>query len=538
MVQLAPLPQDRVSGSPLDSFSLAQGSVSVFAHATDLDPEIWRAAFGESHKDFEYYRLIEETMIGQFDYRYLVLFDSRQSPIALQPLILVDQDLSVSARSTITRAVNAIRSFWPRFLRKRILLAGCLVGDGRLGVIAPNDPKQANAMLAETLLVYARSEKISLVALKDFPAELRDDLKPVVADGYTRLAGFPSLVLDLNFASFDEYMQTRLSKVTRKGLRRKLRKTEQVSPPITLEVLNDCSAVIDEIYPLYLRVAERSPVEFEIFTREYFLEAGRRMPDRYRYFIWRQAGKAVAFSFCTIWKDSIYDNDIGFDYEVAHELNLYYVSFRDLIEWALAHRLKYYHSAPFNYDPKLHLRLQLVYVDLYVRHASKIINALIKRVAPFFAPAKSDPVLRQHLEEGEPPITKRVFRWLASPWLQIAINAFIVTASEIFLKLGASQTAHLAQRWAWTGVSGLASAWTWLGIVFVILSLLSWLYVLRHVPLSIAFPLSNVVHVLVPLSCWIFLGELISTRRWCGIALVLIGLFIVAKPFAHIEEKL
>jgi drug/metabolite transporter (DMT)-like permease len=87
-------------------------------------------------------------------------------------------------------------------------------------------------------------------------------------------------------------------------------------------------------------------------------------------------------------------------------------------------------------------------------------------------------------------------------------------------------------------VSGLASAWTWLGIVFVILSLLSWLYVLRHVPLSIAFPLSNVVHVLVPLSCWIFLGELISTRRWCGIGLVLIGLFIVAKPFAHIEEKL
>ena len=84
----------------------------------------------------------------------------------------------------------------------------------------------------------------------------------------------------------------------------------------------------------------------------------------------------------------------------------------------------------------------------------------------------------------------------------------------------------------------LASIWTWLGIVFVILSLFSWLYVLRHMPLSTAFPLSNVVHVLVPLSCWIFLHELISTRRWCGIALVLIGLAVVAKPFSRIEEKL
>ena len=73
---------------------------------------------------------------------------------------------------------------------------------------------------------------------------------------------------------------------------------------------------------------------------------------------------------------------------------------------------------------------------------------------------------------------------------------------------------------------------------FVILSLVSWLYVLRHVPLSLAFPLSNVVHVLVPLASWLFLGELISTRRWWGITLVLIGLIIVAKPVARIEEKL
>jgi multidrug transporter EmrE-like cation transporter len=131
-----------------------------------------------------------------------------------------------------------------------------------------------------------------------------------------------------------------------------------------------------------------------------------------------------------------------------------------------------------------------------------------------------------------------VLRWLASPWLQIALNALIVTASEIFLKLGARDTAGLTRSWNWTGVTGLLSAWTWLGIVFVILSLISWLYVLRHVPLSIAFPLSNVVHVLVPLASWMFLGELIGTTRWWGITLVLIGLIIVAKPVARIEEKL
>src|SRR3982751_6548588 len=101
-----------------------------------------------------------------------------------------------------------------------------------------------------------------------------------------------------------------------------------------------------------------------------------------------------------------------------------------------------------------------------------------------------------------------VFRRLANPWLQIAVNALIVTASEIFLKLGARDTAPLTRSWDWSGTTGLLSPWTWLGIIFMILSLVSWLYVLRHVPLSVAFPLSNVVHVLVPLASWIFLGEL------------------------------
>lgn len=131
-----------------------------------------------------------------------------------------------------------------------------------------------------------------------------------------------------------------------------------------------------------------------------------------------------------------------------------------------------------------------------------------------------------------------MLRWFGNPWLQIALNALIVTASEIFLKFGARETAELTEGWNWTGVTGLLSAWTWIGIVFVILSLVSWLYVLRHVPLSLAFPLSNVVHVLVPLASWLFLGELISTRRWWGITLVLFGLIIVAKPVARIEEKL
>ncbi len=125
-----------------------------------------------------------------------------------------------------------------------------------------------------------------------------------------------------------------------------------------------------------------------------------------------------------------------------------------------------------------------------------------------------------------------------NPWLQLTLSVLCVLVSELLLKRGATDIADLSSAWSWTGVNGLASPLVWLGIAFVIASFVSWLYVLKYIPLTIAFPLSRVVDILVPVSCWIFLGEFISPRRWCGIALVVVGLALVAKPVAQIEERL
>jgi hypothetical protein len=379
---------------PIISFRLPTGTAAVYRRAQDIDQPTWQAAYGGSHKDFNYYDLIERTITGDFIYRYLVLRDSDHKPLLLQPLILVDQDLAVSARFALVWMIEMIRRWRPRFLRAFLLMAGCLVGEAEPGMIAPATLEQVAPLLAAALRAFARSQGISLMTVKDLPATLRNKMSVFLQEGYTRIPGFPPLQLPLDFSTFDEYMRTRLSRVTRKSLRRKLRNSSRQRPPLTVEVLEDCSQVIDEIYPLYLSVVRRSPVDFEVFTREYFVEAGRRMPGRFRYFIWRHEGKAVAFCFCTIWNDTIYDNDIGLDYDVAHDLNLYYVTFRDLISWALKQGLKSYRCAPFNYDPKLHLRLCLQPVDLYVRHHSPVMNALIRLVAPLFSPTKVDPVLR------------------------------------------------------------------------------------------------------------------------------------------------
>ena len=129
-------------------------------------------------------------------------------------------------------------------------------------------------------------------------------------------------------------------------------------------------------------------------------------------------------------------------------------------------------------------------------------------------------------------------RGLRNPWLHLIISVVCVAIYELLLKRGASETADPNSSWSWTGLTGLGSIYVWIAIVFVIVSLLTWLYVLRYLPLSVAFPISQSVHVLIPLGSWLILGENIVTLRWIGIALVSLGLAVVAKPVARLEEEL
>src|SRR5262249_25350760 len=125
-----------------------------------------------------------------------------------------------------------------------------------------------------------------------------------------------------------------------------------------------------------------------------------------------------------------------------------------------------------------------------------------------------------------------------NPWLQLGLSVACVFVSELLLKRGAMDVAEPESGFSWTGLNGLGSPLVWWAILLIIASFISWLYVLRYIPLNLAYPLSRVVDILVPLGCRIFLAERISALRWCGIALVVIGLALVAKPIAKMEERL
>ena len=369
------------------------GRAHVVAKAELIDGRLLEQCFSHLCFDHRHLLAIEKTIPQDFDYRYLVMEDADRNVRAIQPLFLIHQDIMAGLPRPFHKLMNAVRHFFPNFLKLKTLMVGTTVGESHMGAATDSDRAWLGKALHEMVGDYARECKASMIVLKDFHSSYRNHLAPFSNNGYARVPSMPGVKLDLDFDTFEEYMGTHLSKVTRKGLRRKFKKAAS-GAPIEMEVLCDVSRIIEEIYPLYDAVFERAEFRFEKLTKEYLCEIGTQMPDRVRFFIWRQSGKIIAFNLCFVHGSDLYDGVLGLDYSVALDLHLYFITWRDTIQWALKNGIKRYYSGPLNYDSKRHFRCDLVPLDLYVYHTSRWINPIFRRLVKWLEPTRHDPNIR------------------------------------------------------------------------------------------------------------------------------------------------
>ncbi|MGH8101903.1 MAG: GNAT family N-acetyltransferase [Chthoniobacterales bacterium] len=384
--------------SGLPAIPLTNGSAKILSLSDVEGCAAWRRAFENKWKDHRYYEIVDHTLRG-FEHRYLVFQDRDGKIRGVQPIFFVRQNLIEGVPGRIALMVDLTRKTFPRFLTMRVLMVGCAAGAGELGESNPEDERWLAEALPPALRSLARQNKASLIVFKDFYAKYRPVLNSLCKYGYARIPSMPMTRLSLEYPSFDDYLGS-IGYTTRKSLRRKFRKTERAAR-IDMELVTEIAPHLDEIYPLYLQVHERSPMKFETLTKEYFREIGRRIPDRARFFIWRQEGKIIAFALCFVHGDTMYDECIGLDYRVALDLHLYFYTLRDVIRWGIAQKLRWYCSGPLNYDPKLHLGCVLMPLDLYVMHTSSIVNPVFRRIIKYLGPTRHDRILRQFPNANE-----------------------------------------------------------------------------------------------------------------------------------------
>jgi hypothetical protein len=368
-------------------------SISVVSRAEFSGCAPWTSTFTDQRKDYRYYEILDDTLRDQFDYQYFAIVDGQGHVRAIQPFFLVDQDLLEGLGAERLYWISLIRRFYPRFLKMCALMVGCSAGEAHLAATEALPVDIVAETLSNGILAQARSLNAQLIVLKEFPSRYRNILHCFEQCGFARAPSMPMTMLDIEYDSFEAYMAKALKSSSRRKLRKKLAATAGTTD-IRMSVTDDATGFVDEIYPLYLQVFERSKMQFEKLTKDFFRQIGQRMGDKVRFFAWRRGNNLVAFSLCMVQGDSLYAEYVGFDYAVALDLHLYHYVVRDMINWGISKGYKWFRSSALNYDPKLHMRHRLDPIDLYVRHTSGLANAIIRRALPWIAPVRYDATLK------------------------------------------------------------------------------------------------------------------------------------------------
>lgn len=366
------------------------GAAIALDHVPEADQSVFTANFSPYAADHRYYEITRATLGDQFEHRYLFLKDQEGRTRAVQPFLIVRQDLVMGTPASVRQSIDAVRKRFPGFLKLPMLMVGCSAGEGdiALDTVSGTTDWTIDA-LREVLPPLAQRLKAMMVLFKDYPKRYRTKLDRLLPAGFTRIPSMPATGLKLDFCDFDEYLASKLSHAMRKNLRRKFRKSE-TGGPIKMEVVTDITPFVDEILPLYQAVFGRANQRFEELNRSYFCQLGQRMSDRSRFLIWWRENKIVAFASCLVHDGVLKDNYIGLDYSLALEYHLYFVTWRDTIIWALQNGCHTYHSAPLNYDPKFHFRMHLEPLDLYVRATHPLLNACFRPLLPMLEPTRYD----------------------------------------------------------------------------------------------------------------------------------------------------
>lgn len=354
-----------------------------------LPRQDWDKVFPKAAESYNFFRAIDiSSFSDQFKFFYILVY-SEGAPVAATSCFVMDFQVDMTVKGWLKKFLGLIKKIFPRMLNFRTLVCGLPMGQGRIGV--RGSPELAIEKISATLEKIAKEEKTTLIIYKDFVGSYQDKLSSLLKNGYIKIESLPSTDMKIDFSSFEEYLK-RLSPSSRENLKRNFKKVDN-RVKIDLEVKNSLeNNEVAGIYDLYLQTYNKQDMGLEKLPADFFVNISRCMPEETRFFIWKIGGRPVAFALCLVSEDYFVDYYLGFDYSVAHQYFLYFVRFRDLINWCIEHKIKHYEMGVTTYEPKRRLGFNFIRLYFYIKHRNRLINKFTGLIGHFIKPENFDKV--------------------------------------------------------------------------------------------------------------------------------------------------
>lgn len=365
--------------------------IKIVRKIEEIPAEDWDKVFPNVLESYDLFKTLDESDFGQFTFYYIMVYD-RKMPVGATACFLTDYSLDTSIRGPLKRITSSIKRRMPNIFSIKALVCGSPVGQGRIGIAGHADGV-INAIL-RCMEHIARKNRAAIVAFKDFDKTYTKILDPLQKDGFSRFDSLPVAELNVRFKDFEEYLKT-LSSATRYDLRRKFKKADD-HVPVDLEITERLEdGVLQDVYGLYLDIVAKHDMGFELIPVDFFKNISKNMPDNTKFFLWRIDGKPVAFLFCLVSKDLLIDFYVGFDYSVAYRYHLYFIKFRDVLNWCIKHGITKYEMGTTGYEPKRRLNFDFEPLYIYAKLRNRMLRPIFNLICQFLKFENFDPDLKK-----------------------------------------------------------------------------------------------------------------------------------------------
>lgn len=108
------------------------------------------------------------------------------------------------------------------------------------------------------------------------------------------------------------------------------------------------------------------------------------------------------------------------------------------------------------------------------------------------------------------------------------LQSFFLAGGQVLLKLALAASGPF--KWSWSFFRAQLTNWWFLGcgISFGVATVL-WMYILKHFPFSIAYPLSSISYIFGMIAAMLVFHEQVNWSQWLGVLLIMAGSALMVR---------
>jgi predicted N-acyltransferase len=355
----------------------------------ELEPEEWDELVPPGRGALRRAQLLawEQCDLACLRSRPFVVRGASGELLAAAPGYLYDLDAVAVQESWVARLLQTARLVRPRLLTMHVLELGCAIPDTPPFLHGPHvDTVAAAERLLDGALREAEAEDVDMVIVQDFP----DDgpwRHAFLERGFSRIPMHPTIVVDVRWDSFDEYLAA-----MRANYRRRARTVLKRSAHLTPELVEDFAPLAAELACLWRHVFDRA-TEYrrELLPPAYFAAAAD--DEAARVLLLRRDDGSIA-SFAVLYDDApvLHFFSCGFEEEAGQAEGAYFRLLYEIVRVGIEEGYERINLGMTTAEPKYDVGGRPVAVASWMRHRSRLLHRSFAALgAGPFAPEAPEP---------------------------------------------------------------------------------------------------------------------------------------------------